>query len=376
MIEQVIWKDEDRYDLMEQYIRDHNDRSIFLVCGTSCRKTKAASFFNTLHEKDGITVHCFSGFEPNPNYESVVEGVRLFRQSGSSLIIALGGGSAMDVAKCIKLFAYMDPSRNYLEQDFLPNNIRLLAIPATAGTGSEATKFAVIYYQGEKQSITLEDLIPSCVLMDSRILRTLPEYQRKSTMLDAFCHAIESFWSVHSNDTSRQYSREVIRKILRYKDGYLSNTDEGNAGMLEAAHLAGKAINITQTTAGHAMCYKLAGIYHLPHGYAAALCVESLWPYMIDHMDSCVDPRGKDYLEQVFHDLADCMQCPDAKSAAIFFHDFLKSLNMQRPQNVTEAEIDLLKKSVNPVRLKNNPVSLSEEAAELLYRRILGKELS
>ena len=84
--------------------------------------------------------------------------------------------------------------------------------------------------------------------MDSNALKTLPLYQKKATMCDALCHAIESFWSVNSTEESKKYSKDAIETIMKHMDGYLHNTDEGNAGMLIAANTAGKAINITQTT--------------------------------------------------------------------------------------------------------------------------------
>ena len=99
----------------------------------------------------------------------------------------------MDVAKCIKVFYNMDEQRNYLEQEIVPNDVRLLAAPTTAGTGSEATRDAVLYFEGKKQSVSHESCIPSAVLMDPSLLQTLPEYHRKSSMLDA----TESFWSVN-----------------------------------------------------------------------------------------------------------------------------------------------------------------------------------
>lgn len=108
--------------------------------------------------------------------------------------------------------------------------------------------------------------------MDASVLKTLPDYQKKATMCDALCHAIESFWSVNSTDKSKEYSMAAIQNVMKHMDGYLANTDEGNAGMLLAANTAGKAINITQTTAGHAMCYKLTSMFSSAHGHAAILC--------------------------------------------------------------------------------------------------------
>ena len=89
-----------------------------------------------------------------------------------------------------------------------------MAMPTTAGTGSEATKYAVIYYNGEKQSINDESIIPSTVLFDSSILDSLPSYQKKATVLDAFSHSIESMWSINSTKESKEYSKEALTLII------------------------------------------------------------------------------------------------------------------------------------------------------------------
>lgn len=145
-------------------------------------------------------------------------GVKAFLESSADAIAAVGGGSAMDVAKCIKLYSGMDHNVCYLEQEIIPNDIRFLAVPTTAGTGSEATRFAVIYYEGEKQSVAHESCIPDAVLVDPEALKTLPTYHRKAAMLDAFCHAVESFWSIKSTEESRGLAAEAIRMILQYMD--------------------------------------------------------------------------------------------------------------------------------------------------------------
>ena len=184
----------------------------------------------------------FSDFKPNPLYDSVVEGVELFKKENCDSIFAVGGGSAMDVAKCIKLYSNMPGDGKdgaWLREKIVPNEIPFLAMPTTAGTGSEATRYAVIYYGGEKQSITSESFIPATVLMDPNSLKTLPLYQKKATMCDALCHSIESFWSVNSTEESRKYSAEAIREVLANMEGYLANREEANAGMLMAAHKAG-----------------------------------------------------------------------------------------------------------------------------------------
>jgi len=328
------------------------------------------NYFSYFSSKINAELYRFSDFKPNPTYESVEKGVRFFVDMKCDSIIAVGGGSAIDTAKCIKLYSNMDHSKNYLQQDIFPNNVLFIAVPTTAGTGSEATKYAVIYYNGEKQSVTHESCIPSAVLIDTTALKTLPLYQKKSTMLDALCHAIESYWSVNSDDESKNYSKEAIQIILANKELYLANNEKGNCEMLKAANIAGKAINITQTTAGHAMCYKLTSLYGISHGHAAALCVSKLFPFMIAHSDKCIDKRGKQYFENICSEIADSMSCSNAEEAARIFQNLIDSLNLDIP-TANENDIEALKNSVNPIRLKNNPIALNINDIDMLYRQIL-----
>ncbi|MCH5342828.1 MAG: phosphonoacetaldehyde reductase [Acetatifactor sp.] len=358
------------YGELDDYIQENGIRSMLLVCGQSFANLKISSYFEKLEAGGKVNVVRFDDFTPNPGYESVERGVEVFRQNNCSAIIAVGGGSAMDVAKCIKLYANMDPAKNYLEQEIVPNDVKLLAVPTTAGTGSEATRYAVIYYRGEKQSVTDDSCIPDVVLVDPSALKTLPMYQRKATMLDALCHAVESFWSVNSTEESKAYSKEAIRLILDDQDAYLANQDRGNANMLQAANIAGKAINITQTTAGHAMCYKLTSLYGIAHGHAAALCVSALWEYMPVHAGECIDPRGADYVTAMFKELADVMGCSTAEQAAVKFREIFAALDLAIPIG-KEEDFEILRTSVNPVRLKNNPIRLDEKTIDMLYHKIL-----
>ena len=348
-------------------------RKVLLVCDGSIR------FLPDISEKlNNVTVGLvsFSNFQPNPLYESVVEGVKLFREESCDSIIAVGGGSAMDVAKCIKLYSNLPgdgDDGSWLTTDFVKNTIPFLVMPTTAGTGSEATKYAVIYYGGVKQSITSESFIPSTVLMDPNALKTLPMYQKKATMCDALCHAIESFWSVNSTKESKDYSREAIHGILKNMDGYLANTEEGRAGMLLAAHKAGQAINITQTTAGHAMCYKITSLFRCAHGHAAILCDRVLFPWMIENIDKCIDPRGEVYLKDVLCEIAYALGTETPEQGAEKLLGIFKSLDLEVPV-ATDEQYEELKISVNPLRLKNHPIQFTEKIINDLYHKILNGE--
>lgn len=360
------------YEPLNECLKLSKQKKILLVCGNSIKSLKLGKYFDALEHTLGIRVIRFSDFNPNPLYESIVEGVKVLNKEEINLIVAVGGGSAMDVAKCIKLYSNMEHSQNYLCQKIVSNDIDLIAIPTTAGSGSEATRYAVIYFNGEKQSISDYSCIPSVVFFDPSALTSLPNYYKKATMLDAMCHAIESYWSINSTEESRVYSRKAIKMIVANMDGYLANEEEGNANMLKAANLSGKAINIAQTTAGHAMCYKLTSIYGIAHGHAAALCVSRLFLYIVKNIDKCIDPRGKEFLGNVLKEISEAMGCVNAYEATEKFDKIFTSLNLGVPEPKKE-DYEELKFSVNSARLKNNPVGMDAGNIDYLYHEILMK---
>lgn len=340
-----------------------------LVCDSSF------PFLNIRDEIEnlGIPMVQFSDFTSNPLYEDVCKGVDLFNSQECDLIIAVGGGSTIDVAKCIKLFCRMSKDRLYLEQEFRDTGIGLIAIPTTAGTGSESTRYAVIYYDGKKQSITHDSIVPDIAVLEPKVLKTLPLYQKKCTMLDALCQGIESWWSVNSTPQSIEYSKAAVTTIMEFWREYIfDNTDTAAQKIMQASNLAGRAICITQTTAPHAFSYKITSMYRLPHGHAVAVGLPRIWEYMTTHMDRCIDARGKDYLHQTFADIARAMRCKSAMEAIDTFYGILHDMDIKDPVSDSRQEdLEILSSSVNPIRLKNNPVELDHEAISGLYQRIL-----
>lgn len=375
MAQRIITPGEN-YKGFDKWINETRCKKILMVCDGSIWYQKEFNVHLEEVEKMGVQMIDFRDFQPNPLYENVQKGVKLFRDEKCDAIIAVGGGSAMDVAKCIKLYGNIPGEGNngsWLVADYVENKIPFLAMPTTAGTGSEATRYAVIYYNGKKQSITSESFIPDTVLMDPNCLTTLPLYQKKATMCDALCHGIESFWSVNSTDESKEYSRNAIQGVMENMEGYLANTDEGRAGMLMAANAAGKAINISQTTAGHAMCYKITSLFGSSHGHAAILCDRVLFPWMIEKTDKCIDPRGEEYLKTTLDEIGQAMGCVNAKAGAMKIKSIFDSLGLEVPTATVE-QFETLKNSVNPVRLKNHPIALDVDTIDALYHKILNGE--
>lgn len=370
MKEPKIYEDGNCSEILSEVLNEVSAKNILLVCSHSFDSLIIKKDIELLAGK--YSFFRFGDFAPNPVYESVQKGVKFFKESNCDTVLAIGGGSAIDVAKCIKLFSHMEDNSNYLEHNFKDNGVPIVCIPTTAGTGSEATRYAVIYYNGEKQSITHESIIPDYALLIPDLLGTLPLYQKKATMLDALCHSIESFWSVNSTDESKKYSSQAIRMIIDNKNSYLSNNIDGNKKMLIAANLAGKAINITQTTAGHAMCYKITSLYNIAHGHAAGCCVPYLWEFMLDNMGFVTDYRGKEYLLNVFYEISECLGCDGPTNAVAFLKKMLFELSLEIPKMKNDKELELLIKSVNPTRLKNNPIALNKEQIKQIYTNIFG----
>lgn len=343
---------------------------VLLVCDSS---------FDFLNIKDDIehmeVPHVvFNDFTPNPLYEDVCKGVDLFQITKCDTILAVGGGSTMDVAKCIKLYCQMSKDDIYLNQVYKDTGVKLIAIPTTAGTGSESTRYAVIYYDGKKQSVTHECIIPNMVILESRVLKTLPLYQKKCTMMDALCQGIESWWSVNSTEESKKLSKEAVETIMLWWHEYIfDNTENAAKKIMHAANLAGQAICITQTTAAHAFSYKITSLYKLPHGHAVAIGLPEIWEYMIGHIDNCIDIRGQKYLTGIFTEISKAMGCESTEFAIIRYREMMKEMELKNPVAMNrEKELKVLSTSVNPVRLKNNPVRLTIDDIDYLYTLILG----
>lgn len=336
----------------EQLLKEANITRPFLVCGKHS--------FDLLPCREWLPAGTtrFSGFSANPRVEDILLGAELFRASGCDGIVAVGGGSALDSAKCIKLFGGMEEDKIGLSQPFTDNHVPLMAVPTTAGSGSESTRFAVVYEKGVKQSVTHDSILPGFVLLDAELLETLPVYQKKCTLLDALCQAIESWWSRKCTGESAFFARRAIADILHALDGYLQGDVEAARLMLRGANRAGQAINITTTTAAHAMSYKLTGLYGLPHGHAVAVCLPKVW--------RALHAMGDGALHARLDDIARALGQENSLKGAAFMEELLEKLEMHTPA-ISREDLPVLVDSVNPERLSNCPAVFTKETLHALY---------
>lgn len=350
----------DNYTDIDKVFEQLNVQKPFLCCGKSFQKTKAFEYI----EKFNPII--FDRIRPNPRFEDMIDAAKLFNAEGCDFMIGAGGGSPMDSAKMIRLMTTNDISK-CLSEPMENNDIKALFIPTTAGTGSEATKSSVFYInEVEKTSIANLDFIPDYVILDEELLKSVPPYQRKCTCLDALCHAIESFWSVKATDESREYAEKAINLFFEAKDSYMKNEQYGNCQMLMASYYGGKAINITGTTAGHAMCYNITMNCSTAHGHSVAVCLSTIWEYMLKNNQYVNDKRGREYVLNTFAQLDELMN----SNALDTFNSLLSEFELKRPK-VDESKIKEFVSKVNVSRLGNNPTVLEAQDVENIYRKIL-----
>ena len=359
---------------LEEVLKD--SQKVFLVCDSSFPYLN----IKTDIENMGVPYVMFSDFSPNPIYEDVCKGIDLFQITKCDTLLAVGGGSAIDVAKCIKLAVLAKEGNDAIIPPLVNTRVacdgaRLLfiAIPTTAGTGSESTHNAVMYYDGDKQTVTNDGILPDVAILEPSVLKTLPLYQKKCTMMDALCQGIESWWSVNSTEESYEYSRKTIELIIANWHKYIFENDDGAAAnIMLGANYGGRAINITATTAAHAMSYKITSLYSFPHGHAVAVCLPEIWEFMIGHLDKCIDKRGQDYLNSIFNHIAQTMGANTPLEAIAVFRNMMQEMELSNPvSEYLPSDILLLTSSVNRIRLKNNPIELDEETINFLYKILL-----
>lgn len=367
MAQEIVMGD-NAHEKLADIVRERQLRKLLLVAGGSFDRL----YFRDQVLSSGAQIVRFRGFSPNPKYEEICAGLELFRAEGCDAILAVGGGSAIDTAKCIKLFSALDPDKVYIEQEFKHSDVPLIAIPTTAGTGSESTRNAVLYYQGKKYSVGHDCTLPDHALLCPGVLRDLPPYQKKSSMLDALCQGIESWWSLRATDESVEYARAAVVKVMDNYRAYLAGDSAAAAEIMLGANLAGRAINLTATTAAHAMSYKITSLFRIPHGHAVAMALPEIWDYMLRHIEQCRHPGGAEHLLGVFADIASAMGCGDAPAAVRRFRDIMEELEMPVLRGVTGEQLDLLASSVNLQRLENNPVPLDLPVLRSLYERMTG----
>ena len=367
---QIVEFGEDAIKNLEIFLNEKKPQSIFLVTGKKSY-SKCGAEDKLLPILKSYNFTRFYDFEENPKIEDVEKGVDIFNGYRCDLIIAVGGGSVIDIAKLVNFFIKKSKPFTSLFKSVLNKEDKypFVAIPTTAGAGSEATHFAVVYANNLKYSIADNNLLPEMVLIDHSFLKSQPKYQMTVSGLDAFCQGIESFWCVNSNEESLEFSRKAIGYSWNNLKRAI-NGEDVQCDLAKAAYFAGKAINITKTTGPHSLSYGFTTNYGISHGHAVSLFL----PFFINFhknidKENCNDSRGHLFVIKQMREIADIL-------SVNFFdleHEIINLFNeLQIEINFNNLDISKegFKKAIqglNQDRLKNNPRFLSTEEIIDIY---------
>ncbi len=360
--DQIIKTCDNNYDELKSYCKVNNITNPLFISGKTTSQLPIVSEIKSLFNNYSV----FSNFSPNPSYEQALEGLFAFKSNSCDGLIAIGGGSAIDIAKAVKAFYSSIESDNYIQCSPTYSDLKLICLPTTAGTGSESTKFSVIYYKGEKKSLDNINLLPNFVMLYSSILKHLPLYQKKCTLFDALSQCIESIWAINATEYSQSLAVEGLSLLLSNFKDYFDENPESYSKIMYAANLSGKAINISKTTAAHAMSYKLSQELCIPHGHAVILCLPKILKLSHAKLNTLTGESLNRFIK------ANSLICKAFnKDTLLEVADELENLinELDLNDNISIDKIDVisLAESVNVERLNNNPIKLSMQDIISIY---------
>jgi len=250
---------------------------------------------SSLMKSAGIDVIIYDKVEPNPSIETVERGGKLAREQGVDFVVGFGGGSAMDAAKGIAVLAAHDGK---LEEYFYPAEVEppvlpIVAIATTCGTGSEVTKYAVFSRGIRKNVIASEQIVPTLSILDAEVLNYLTKKVTAHTAMDAFSHALESYYHVKSCEFSEIFVRDSIKLIFENFKKAVDGDIESREKLLYASMLAGLAISMSGTVVVHGLGYYLTQRFGIPHGLANLLFMRQFIEYAAEKIPERTIALGK-----------------------------------------------------------------------------------
>lgn len=322
----------------------------------------------------------WSDFQPNTSIDDLRAGLDVVREFRPDVVIGVGGGSAMDMAKL--LVAYSDHDDDPAESICSGATVErashdLVLIPTTSGSGSEATHFAVVYIGDEKYSVAGPGLYASHIIIDPDLSMSGSSHQRATSGIDAICQAIESLWAVGGTPDSRRYARHALGLLVPNIKCFVTNEDPDAArAMAIGAHLSGRAIDISKTTGAHALSYFLTKRFGIPHGNAVAL---TLGAFIEAHgcAASTTDAPGSS-LGEAMRSITLRLGASGSHSLRQLFNELVSDLgliaSLTQVVEHTDDVVDDWLDSVNLQRLANNPVRFDRTELKALALRSWGED--
>ncbi len=359
--------------------REMGCRRVLMVVDPGVERAGLAQGFGRAFEKAGISLGLFDQVEPNPTTSNVKAGLALAREFGPELFLALGGGSAMDCAKAINLLlSYGGRLEDYVglvekRQEMLP----LLALPTTAGTGSEVSPFMLISDPEKHRKLVIKDpsAIPRAAILDPNLSLSLPPQATLHSGLDALVHAIESYVARGSQPYSQALALRAVEMILRCLPRVMESPSDlqYRGRMLVASNLAGMAFSLSYLGLAHSAANALAKYNGLAHGLAVGVML----PHVIRFNRREAGRQYQAIARQVFG--AECPEEPEqaALKLAAYLQEFMGSLGTPRDLGelgVAREQIDdLAREALGQATLKANPRQATHQELQELFRQACGE---
>jgi alcohol dehydrogenase class IV len=225
----------------------------------------------------GLSTAVFSGVRPDPDVNVVAEGMKMYNEFAPDVLVAIGGGSAIDTAKGILYFARKlgNPSSSEMKKPLF------IAIPSTSGTGSEVTDFSVITAEGEKVVIVDEFISPDIAILDSTCIQHVPQRVIADTGMDVLVHAIEAYVSTKATDFTDALAEKAVKLIFDNLEKLYRDANDGVARdhVQNASCMAGMAFTNANLGINHSLAHALGGTFHIPHGRSNALLMSAVMEY-------------------------------------------------------------------------------------------------
>jgi alcohol dehydrogenase len=323
----------------------------------------------------GIRYSTFLDIEPNPSTETVVKGKDIFMENGLQAIVCLGGGSPMDTAKAIAVLVAGGGKVQDYEGAFKVTGpvAPIVAIPTTAGTGSEVTPFAVITDREKNYKLTMfsYELVPAVALLDPDLITSLPPLLAASTGLDALTHAVEAYLSHAASPFSDAMGEKAMELIGSWIRLFVANRSdlEAASGMLLGSMFAGIAFSWARLGNVHAMAHPLGGFFNIPHGIANAVLLPTVMEY------NALADRGK--YEKIFNYIKDG-KVIDGFTPDVLVREIRQlSSDLGIPANLTALGVDreyihaMAVDAMKSGNIKINPRQTTIKDVEELYLRAM-----
>lgn len=351
-------------------------KKAFIISGPHLNKIGAVAACEALLKKAGIESAAFTDCEGNPSVETVEKATAMFQESGADFIVAYGGGSPMDVAKAVGVVAkYGGSITDYEGAHKVPGDIiPLIAIPTTAGTGSEVTAFSVITDHSRQYKLTVFSykILPTYAILDADLITTVPAGVAAACGMDALIHALEAYISTAASPFSDAMAEKAMELIGGHVRRYVANRGDLEAAqaMLVGSLFAGIAFSFARLGNVHAMSHPVSAHFNVAHGVANAI----LLPTIVDY--NALADHGK--YRKIYNYIAEIPLGED-EFESFMLADEIRDLNDILGIPATLGEVGVKAEAIPAMaadamksgNIAVNPRSSKLEDIEMLYRKAM-----